>query len=417
MRLHRAALALLTAVLLPLGACVLLVPQARVPPQPQAVAVVAPTDLGIATTLHGQAAHQVLAQVRGSTPMTRVAADVLSGTGRVTALRLVNQALAADAADTAGPAVTDLGQVVLQRDGSAVVVLAPGTSGDGSGGGLVVRLPSATVLPLLTAAGVRLRELAMTRASSTAIVTASATPTPAPTAQAPAPTPAAQPTTPAVTIPPVSAAAPAAPAAPIAPDCAVAQCVALTFDDGPGTYTGALLDALAAKGAPATFFLVGRNIAKYPEVVAREVAEGHAVGNHTWDHAWLTKISPEDVGAELDETSAAIQAAAGVSTTLVRPPYGASDEASLAVLASRGDAAICWSVDTEDWKNRDAAVTTQRALEGAAPGAIILMHDIHESTLAAIPGIIDGLRAAGYTLVTVPQLLGTTAPGQVYRHG
>ncbi|MBU4337160.1 MAG: polysaccharide deacetylase family protein, partial [Actinobacteria bacterium] len=323
MRRHRAALALLTAVLLPLGACVLLVPQARVPPQPQAVAAVAPTDLGVATALHGQAAERVIAQVRGSTPMTQVAADVLSGTGRVTALRLVNQALAADASDTAAPAVTDLGQVVLQPDGSAVVVLGGGTSGDGSASGPVVRLPSATVLPLLTATGVRLRELAMTRASSTAIVTASATPTPAPTAQAPAPTPAAQPTTPAATTPPAAVAAPAAPAA---PDCAVAPCIALTFDDGPGTYTAALLDALAAKGAPATFFLVGRNIAKYPEVVAREVAEGHAVGNHTWDHAWLTKISPEDVGSQLDQTSAAIQAAAGVSTTLVRPPYGASDE-------------------------------------------------------------------------------------------
>ncbi|MBU4213385.1 MAG: polysaccharide deacetylase family protein [Actinobacteria bacterium] len=411
MRRHRFSLALLLAVMLPLGACVLLVPYARIPPGPATTAPldlsdVAARDPGVAIELHGADAEQVLAQVRTSTAATQVAADVLSRTGRVTALRLVNQALATD---SGAGAVTDLGQVVLQSDGSIVVVLGGAASGDGQAG-TVVQLPSGTVPSLLSDAGARLRALAMTRVTSTAIVTTGATPTPAATTAPPTPSPAPQ--TPAAAVP----AAPAAAPAPTAPDCAVTPCVALTFDDGPGTYTAALLDALAARGAPATFFLVGRNIAKYPAVVAREVAEGHAVGNHTWDHAWLTKLSPEDVGAELDETSAAIQAAAGVSTALVRPPYGAFDDASLAVLAARGDAAICWSVDTEDWKNRDAAVTTQRALEGAAPGAIILMHDIHESTLTAIPGIIDGLRAAGYTLVTVPQLLGTTAPGQAYRH-
>ncbi|WP_159810711.1 polysaccharide deacetylase family protein, partial [Cellulomonas citrea] len=212
-------------------------------------------------------------------------------------------------------------------------------------------------------------------------------------------------------------AAPAAAAPAAAPDCSVDRCVALTFDDGPGPSTATLLDELAAKGAPATFFLVGRNVAKYPELVAREAAQGNALGNHTWDHAWLTKLSAQDVAVELDQTTAAIQTAAGLTPTLVRPPYGAYDDQALALLAARGDAAICWSVDTEDWKNRDAGITTQRALEAAAPGSIILMHDIHPSTVEAVPGIVDGLRAAGYTLVTVPQLLGTTTPGQVYRHG
>jgi peptidoglycan/xylan/chitin deacetylase (PgdA/CDA1 family) len=195
------------------------------------------------------------------------------------------------------------------------------------------------------------------------------------------------------------------------------RCVALTFDDGPGKYTAQLLDELAAARAPATFFLVGRNVAKYPDLVAREVADGHAVGNHSWDHHSLVTLPPDAVAAELDQTTAAIQAAAGVGTTLVRPPYGATNDQVAAALAARGDAAIMWSVDTEDWKNRDVALTTQRALAGAAPGSIILMHDIHPTTVQAVPGIIDQLRAAGYTLVTVPQLLGAITPGQTYRHG
>jgi peptidoglycan/xylan/chitin deacetylase (PgdA/CDA1 family) len=205
--------------------------------------------------------------------------------------------------------------------------------------------------------------------------------------------------------------------APPAPDCSVLRCVALTFDDGPGPYTAALLDELAARGAPATFFVVGRNVARYPDLVAREVAAGHAVGNHSWDHHDLTTLPPDGVAGELDQTSAAILAAAGVGTALVRPPYGATSDQVTAALAARGDAAIFWSVDTEDWKNRNVGLTTRRALAGAAPGAIILMHDIHPTTVQAVPGIIDALRAAGYTLVTVPQILPGMTGGGSYRHG
>lgn len=411
MRRHRGSTALLAVVLLALGACVLLVPQARTAPA-EAVTETAPDPAtGVAVLLRGPAAEQVLSQVHAASPSSVVAASVLSATGLATALILVNQALTqADRARVATAA--DLTRVVLQADGSAVVVLPAPAGSDAADD--VVALPVGTTDALLTDTGRQLRALAMTRASTASIVTASPTPTaaqstdPAPSATAgptPTPTPAPAPAGPA-------AAAPAA-----GPNCAVDRCVALTFDDGPGPYTAALLDELAARGAPATFFLVGRNIAKHPEVVAREAAQGNALGSHTWNHAWLTKLSAQDVAAELDQTAAAIQATAGVTPTLVRPPYGAYDDQALAVLASRGDAAICWSVDTEDWKNRDAGITTQRALEAAAPGSIILMHDIHPSTVEAVPGIIDGLRAAGYTLVTVPQLLGTTTPGQVYRHG
>ena len=198
-------------------------------------------------------------------------------------------------------------------------------------------------------------------------------------------------------------------------DCDRLRCVALTFDDGPGPYTDRLLAELAAKDTLATFFVIGQNAATLPELVAREVAAGHAVGNHSFDHPQLSTLSAAGIADQVDRTDAAIQAAAGVTPTLVRPPYGATSDAVSAVLAERGDIQVLWNVDTEDWKNRDAAITTQRALAGAAPGAIILMHDIHPTTVDAVPRIIDQLRADGYTLVTVPQLLGpSVTPGAEY---
>lgn len=202
---------------------------------------------------------------------------------------------------------------------------------------------------------------------------------------------------------------------PPAADCAVAACIALTFDDGPADYTWTLLDELAGKGVHATFFVLGSMAEKHPEVLTRMAAEGHVVGNHSWSHPRLTSLSVEGAGWQIDATAAVVQQATGVAPTLVRPPYGLSNDTVLAVLAERGDASILWSVDTEDWRNRDVGITTQRALAGAAPGAIILMHDIHPSTVQAVPGIVDQLQAAGYTLVTVPELLGPTDPGQVYR--
>lgn len=207
---------------------------------------------------------------------------------------------------------------------------------------------------------------------------------------------------------------PAADAA--SPDCAAMACVALTFDDGPGPDTGRLLDELAARGVHATFFVVGRQIAKQPGAVAREVAAGHVVGNHTWDHAMLPGLSDEAVAAELDSASQAIVAAGAPAPTLARPPYGSLSPSVTQAFGSRGMAGVLWDVDTEDWKNRDAGATTERALAGAHPGAIILMHDIYPSTVDAVPGLVDALRARGFTLVTVPQLLGTPAAGAVYTH-
>lgn len=201
-------------------------------------------------------------------------------------------------------------------------------------------------------------------------------------------------------------------------DCSQLRCIALTFDDGPGPHTARLLDELADKDVKVTFFLVGRSAAASPDLVAREVAEGHVVGNHTWSHPDLRKLGPADIATELAQTNDAIVAASGVTPVLVRPPYGAVDDTVMEALGAASASAVLWDVDTEDWKNLDAGITTQRALDGAHDGAIILMHDIHPSTVDAVPGIIDQLRDAGYTLVTVPQLLGESlTPGQKYFGG
>ncbi|MCF2706877.1 polysaccharide deacetylase family protein [Arcanobacterium haemolyticum] len=189
-------------------------------------------------------------------------------------------------------------------------------------------------------------------------------------------------------------------------DCTQVACVALTFDDGPGPYTEQLLDELAARNAKATFFVLGTKAQAYPSIVAREAREGHSVGSHTWSHSQLTKLSPEQIAAEIDETSAAITAAGAPAPTLIRPPYGAKNADVMAAIGARGAQGVFWSIDSEDWKNKSVEVTTQRVLQ-AGPGSIVLMHDIHPSTIQAIPGIIDQLRAAGYTLVTVPEMFGS----------
>jgi len=149
--------------------------------------------------------------------------------------------------------------------------------------------------------------------------------------------------------------------------------------------------------------------------VARAVQEGHVVGNHTWNHPVLSKLAPQQVANELTSTNNEIVAAGAPSPILVRPPYGAKNPSVMSVIGQHGMVAVIWDVDTEDWKNRNSSISTQRALAGVKRGSIILMHDIHPSTIAAAGGLIDQLKARGYTLVTVPELLGNNPSGYVGR--
>ncbi|RLZ02544.1 hydrolase [Kocuria tytonicola] len=197
-------------------------------------------------------------------------------------------------------------------------------------------------------------------------------------------------------------------------DCTKAKCIALTFDDGPGPFTSAILDALEKAKARASFFMIGSAITTDPGIVRRMAAAGMGVGNHTWSHPQVTALTPDQVTGEITRQSSAVAAATGHEPFAVRPPYGAFTRST----PHAGLPFVLWDVDTEDWKNLDPTRTTQRALSGAHPGAIVLMHDIHPSTAKALPGIIAALQKQGYTLVTVDELLpGMDPSGSYYSAG
>ncbi|MGH3388150.1 MAG: polysaccharide deacetylase family protein, partial [Actinomadura sp.] len=135
-------------------------------------------------------------------------------------------------------------------------------------------------------------------------------------------------------------------------DCHVRKCVALTFDDGPVPGTARLLDLLRAKNARVTFFVLGAQVARHPDLVRRELAEGHEVGNHTYHHVDLAGASKARINAELVHTQQAIRRATGVTPLLLRPPYGATDR-RVALIARRYRLAQClWTLDPLDWRNR-----------------------------------------------------------------
>ncbi|MFC0037818.1 polysaccharide deacetylase family protein [Actinomadura rayongensis] len=204
--------------------------------------------------------------------------------------------------------------------------------------------------------------------------------------------------------------APQAPPPPRAIDCARTACVALTFDDGPGPYTETLLNDLQAAGARATFFMLGENVASFPHAVRRAALAGHEIGNHSWSHPQLTGLPSASVRAQVQRTQRAIeQASGGVTPKLMRPPYGAVDK------RVSGDIAmpeVLWSVDTLDWKIRDTRRVERAALGQAHRGSIVLMHDIHKTTVAAVPTVLAGLKKKGLTPVTVSELFSTDKPMQ-----
>jgi peptidoglycan/xylan/chitin deacetylase (PgdA/CDA1 family) len=183
--------------------------------------------------------------------------------------------------------------------------------------------------------------------------------------------------------------------------------IAMTFDDGPhAVNTPKLLDLAAKKHIKLTFFLVGQCAAEYPQLVKREIAEGHEVGNHSWSHPNLAKMSEEGVRNELQKTEDAITKASGYKPTLMRPPYGElTAKQRLWVHNEWGYKIILWDVDPLDWKDRNAATVARRIIAGARPGSIILSHDIHATTVEAMPEVFDTLLAKGYKFVTVSELL------------
>ena len=184
----------------------------------------------------------------------------------------------------------------------------------------------------------------------------------------------------------------------------------LSFDDGPGPYTGRILDELAGAGVKATFCEVGQKVAENPALVQRVVAEGHTLCNHSWDHhSPFDTLAPADIDAEIGQTQQAMAAAAGTSARYFRAPegrFGAPDGQVLLACQRARTIPLAWGVDSLDWKKPGAAAIVSTVLSTVTPGAVILLHDgggdDREQTIAALPGIISGLQAAGYTLAALP---------------
>jgi cellulose synthase/poly-beta-1,6-N-acetylglucosamine synthase-like glycosyltransferase/spore germination protein YaaH/peptidoglycan/xylan/chitin deacetylase (PgdA/CDA1 family) len=200
--------------------------------------------------------------------------------------------------------------------------------------------------------------------------------------------------------------------------------VAITFDDGPDRrWTPAILDILKAKHAPATFFVIGENMEREPDLVQREVREGHMVGNHTWTHPNIAETPVAETRIELSATQRLFETLTGKSMRLFRPPYFGdaepstpSEVAPLLIGQEQGYLAVGLRIDPDDWKKPDAKLIVERALDrlddtGPRAGQVVLLHDSggdRSRTVAALPHLIDAIRARGYTLVSIDQLAGMT---------
>ena len=188
--------------------------------------------------------------------------------------------------------------------------------------------------------------------------------------------------------------------------------VALTFDDGPrAPYTGQILDVLAAQGVRATFFLIGSNAVREPALARRIVREGHAVGNHGWEHLSLVRVSAAAAHSEVARGAAAIRRVTGVHPRILRPPFGAFDgriAGASGLAADLGQTLIMWSVETRDWATRSPLQVAAGTLRRVHPGAIVLLHDgggDRAHVVTATRWLVGHLARDGYRFVTVPELL------------
>lgn len=177
--------------------------------------------------------------------------------------------------------------------------------------------------------------------------------------------------------------------------------VALTFDDGPGKRTDELLDALEEYNAHATFFVLGTNVERYPEEIKKMKKIGCEVGNHSYDHADLSKLKRKGIEKQVDATNDMVKDITGFGVALMRPPYGAISETMKKQL---DQPMILWNIDTLDWKTRNAKKTIKSVMKDVKDGDIILLHDIHSETIDAALKLIPKLQEEGYQLVTVSEM-------------
>ena len=187
------------------------------------------------------------------------------------------------------------------------------------------------------------------------------------------------------------------------------KCIALTFDDGPSTYTQQILDILKDKGAKATFYNLGSSSAAYPALTKAVLDSGNELASHTNRHQYLPKLDRDALRAEITSAFDTLEKNGGAQLQMIRAPYGAFTATEWARSGDLISCNVLWNIDTLDWKRPGADAIVDNVLSHAYNGAIALMHDgggNRQQDVEALPGIIDGLHKAGYELVTVSELMG-----------
>ena len=214
----------------------------------------------------------------------------------------------------------------------------------------------------------------------------------------------------------VAACAPTKPPPPPPPPCPGCK-VYLTFDDGPSVYTPQILSELEAKGAPATFFVLGERAVQFPSSVQRASADGHGIGDHTWDHPDLTTLPPDQIRQQLESTAVEIATLTGARPTLWRPPFGSFNALVTSIASSLGLSMRLWDIDPADFTMPGTDAIVSRVVDNVRDGAIVLLHDgspdgsgDRSQTVAALPTIIDTLRARGFEFGTLSTSAGPVGP-------
>ncbi|HVI51852.1 MAG TPA: polysaccharide deacetylase family protein [Candidatus Sulfotelmatobacter sp.] len=186
-------------------------------------------------------------------------------------------------------------------------------------------------------------------------------------------------------------------------DASVSADCAVTFDDGPGPHTDALLDLLKERQIKATFFVLGEHARHYPDTIRRMVAEGHEVENHSWDHPDMRKLDEAARQKEMEDTVTLLKSL-GVTPHYFRPPYGAYDPALVQQAHQDGLEVVLWTRDSIDWRYHTVAQLEGDILpKGEGAHGVFLFHDIHDSTIAAMPAVLDDLKSKGCHFATVAQ--------------
>jgi peptidoglycan/xylan/chitin deacetylase (PgdA/CDA1 family) len=187
--------------------------------------------------------------------------------------------------------------------------------------------------------------------------------------------------------------------------------VAITFDDGPDYYyTVKILDILKRENVPATFFVVGKNAKKYPEVLKRMYREGHLIGNHSWNHSDFSKLTLDQVKEEISQTEQLFQEHLHITPTFVRPPFGAMNDQLRDYIEQSPYTVIHWSIDTKDWTEKPAQEIMKVVQKELNAGDILLFHSAGggqslQGTVDVLPQVIEYIRQQGLEPVTVDQLI------------